>query len=100
MNSILLVEDDSVIIKSLTEFLSDEGFSVSHADGQSKAISMMNDLSFDILLVDISLKEGNGFAVCACAKEKGLPVIFLIRRHFFYPAVPDKVHSYLLYQCS
>ena len=49
MNSILLVEDDSVIIKSLTEFLSDEGFSVSHADGQSKAISMMNDLSFDIL---------------------------------------------------
>jgi two-component system response regulator RegX3 len=77
MNSILLVEDDSVIIKSLTEFLSDEGFSVSHADGQSKAISMMNDLSFDILLVDISLKEGNGFAVCACAKEKGLPVIFL-----------------------
>lgn len=77
MNSILLVEDDSVIIKSLTEFLSDEGFSVSHADGQSKAISMMNDLSFDILLVDISLKEGNGFAVCACAKEKDLPVIFL-----------------------
>lgn len=77
MNSILLVEDDSVTIKSLTEFLSDEGFSVSHADGQSKAISMMNDLSFDILLVDISLKEGNGFAVCACAKEKGLPVIFL-----------------------
>ena len=64
MNSILLVEDDSVIIKSLTEFLSDEGFSVSHADGQSKAILMMNDLSFDILLVDISLKEGNGFAVC------------------------------------
>ena len=77
MNSILLVEDDSVIIKSLTEFLSGEGFSVAHADGQSKAIAMMEESSFDILLVDISLKEGNGFAVCACAKEKGLPVIFL-----------------------
>ena len=77
MNSILLVEDDSVIIKSLTEFLSGEGFSVAHADGQSKAIAMMEESSFDILLIDISLKEGNGFAVCACAKEKGLPVIFL-----------------------
>lgn len=50
---------------------------MAHADGQSKAIAMMEESSFDILLIDISLKEGNGFAVCACAKEKGLPVIFL-----------------------
>ena len=31
----------------------------------------------DLALVDISLAEGNGFAVCAHAKEIGIPVIFL-----------------------
>lgn len=77
MNSILLVEDDATIIKSLTQFLSGEGFTVSSADGQKKAINLIENGDFDILLVDISLAEGNGFAVCACAKEKGLPVIFL-----------------------
>ena len=77
MNSILLVEDDINIIKSLSEFLKGEGFLVENADGQTKAIEMLRQRQFDILLVDISLTEGNGFAVCACAKEMGLPVIFL-----------------------
>ena len=31
----------------------------------------------DLALVDISLAEGNGFAVCAEAKRLGIPVIFL-----------------------
>ena len=77
MNSILLVEDDATIIKSLTEFLSGEGFTVKNATGQTKAIGLIENEEFDILLVDISLTDGNGFAVCACAKQKGLPVIFL-----------------------
>lgn len=77
MNSILLVEDDPIIIKSLSEFLSGEGFSVENADGQTMAIEMLKKNQYDILLVDISLSEGNGFAVCACAKEMGLAVIFL-----------------------
>ena len=36
----------------------------------------MCEESFD-LLVDISLADGSGFGVCAAAKERGLPVIFL-----------------------
>ena len=37
MTKLLLVEDDPGIVKSLTEFLLSEGFSVDSADGQKEA---------------------------------------------------------------
>lgn len=77
MNRILLVEDDKSIVESLREFLMSEGFTVDTANGQKKAVSLMEQYLYDILLVDISLADGNGFAVCTAAKEKSYPVIFL-----------------------
>lgn len=77
MNKVLLVEDDAAIVKSLTEFLSSEGFSVASAPGQSGAERLIDSQEFDILLIDVSLADGNGFSVCGYAKQKSLPVIFL-----------------------
>lgn len=77
MNHILLVEDDAAIIRTLTPFLGDEGFSVVAADGQAGAIEAMERQTPDLALVDITLRDGNGFAVCAYAKEHEIPVIFL-----------------------
>lgn len=77
MNRILLVEDDKSIVESLSAFLVSEGFTVDTAGGQKKAVSLIEEYLYDILLVDISLADGNGFAVCMAAKEKGYPVIFL-----------------------
>lgn len=77
MDRILLVEDDSALIRTLSAFLTGEGFLVKSATGQKKAAEAMDAGSFDLALVDISLAEGNGFAVCAEAKTRGLPVIFL-----------------------
>lgn len=77
MNRILLVEDDKNIVESLSAFLVSEGFTVDTANGQKKAVGLIEEYMYDILLVDISLADGNGFAVCMAAKEKGYPVIFL-----------------------
>lgn len=77
MDKLLLVEDDSAIIRSLTDFLTSEKFSITAVTGQSAAVSAMESDRPDLALVDISLAEGNGFAVCAYAKERGIPVIFL-----------------------
>ena len=77
MYTVLLVEDDPGIISGLTDFLSTEGFNVTSATGQKSAVGLIESARFDILLVDISLADGNGFAVCRCAKEHDLPVIFL-----------------------
>lgn len=78
MKKILLVEDDKSIVENLKEFLLGEGYSVDTVAGQSFAIEMIDRKQYDLLLVDISLSEGNGFAVCKAAKSKNdVPVIFL-----------------------
>ncbi len=77
MNHILLIEDDGAIVRTLTSFLHDEGFSVRTADGQAAAIALMEASAPDLALVDITLREGSGFAVCAYAKAHDIPVIFL-----------------------
>lgn len=78
MNRILLVEDDPGIIKTLTEFLNGEGFQVLSASGQTAAIELFDRESFDLVLLDVSLAEGNGFSTCANLKSRSsVPVIFL-----------------------
>ena len=76
---ILLVEDDALIVASLTELLRDEGYGVSVADTQNGAVSAAAELRPDLVLLDVTLKEVNGFAACAAikAQEPDLPVIFL-----------------------
>jgi DNA-binding response OmpR family regulator len=78
VNRILLVEDDKGIVATLSEFLGSEGFSVRSVSGQKDALAAVNEEQFDLVLLDVSLSDGNGFAVCSAIKsEKGLPVIFL-----------------------
>jgi len=78
MIKLLLVEDDKSIVSALTEFLHTEGFFVTHASGQSAALAALAEDKFDLVLLDVSLADGNGFSVCSAIKaDYGLPVIFL-----------------------
>jgi DNA-binding response OmpR family regulator len=78
MIKILLVEDDKSIVSSLTVFLQGENCLVDSVDGQTGALEKINTDSFDIVLLDISLSDGNGFAICsAIKKQTNAPVIFL-----------------------
>ncbi len=78
MQTILLVEDDQRIVENLTEYLEGEGFQVRSAAGQTQALERLEGERFDLVLLDISLSDGNGFAVCSAVKALyQLPVIFL-----------------------
>ena len=78
MTEILLVEDDKGIVANLTEYLTSEGYSVKSASGQAGAMKLLESERFDLALLDISLADGNGFAVCSAIKaDYGIPVIFL-----------------------
>ena len=75
---ILLVEDDRDIVDYLSSFLKNENFIVEAVAGQREAIEKLETREYDLLLIDISLADGNGYAVCAPAKEKSTAaVIFL-----------------------
>lgn len=79
---ILLVEDDPIIIDALTELLTSSGYAVDTADTQSRAIELAtrgDGAAYQLVLLDVTLREGNGFAVCAAIKDANpdAPVIFL-----------------------
>ncbi|MBO4407002.1 MAG: response regulator transcription factor [Clostridia bacterium] len=77
MPTILLTEDDPAIVGTLSEFLKTEGFQTETAAGESEAVGKLLKNRYDLLLVDLALREGDGFGVCRAARERGLPVIFL-----------------------
>ncbi len=78
MTKLLLVEDDKSIVANLTEFLTTEGYRVKSASGQAGALELLKEETFDLVLLDVSLADGNGFTVCQAIKaEYHLPVIFL-----------------------
>lgn len=75
---ILLVEDDRALAGNLVKYLETEGFSVTHAFGQTDGIKAFEDGEFGCVLLDLSLEDGNGFSICSKIKEKSdVPVIFL-----------------------
>ncbi len=78
MERILLVEDDATIVAALTQFLRSEGFSVQSASGQTEALSATEAAEFDLVLLDVGLKDGNGFSICSAIKQRTKSaVIFL-----------------------
>lgn len=78
MTKILLVEDDAGIVENLTAYLTGEGYRVKSAPGQRSALELVEQESFDLVLLDVSLDDGNGFTVCRAIKaDHKIPVIFL-----------------------
>lgn len=75
---VLLIEDDRSIVENLSAFLKDEGFRVTAVDGQSKAMEKLKEEEFELVLLDVTLTEGNGYSACTAIKATyDLPVIFL-----------------------
>jgi DNA-binding response OmpR family regulator len=78
MPGIILVEDDLRIARSLETLLAAEGFTVTHAATQGDALKAIDQQRFDLALIDVTLPEGSGFAVCTAIRERhDTPVIFL-----------------------
>lgn len=78
MTKILLVEDDGQIAAYLGELLRAEGFDTQIAGSKKEAGECLLAQDFDLVLLDVSLPDGNGFSICAEIKrEYEIPVIFL-----------------------
>ncbi len=75
---VLLIEDDPTIVENLSAFLKDEGFEGISSDGQRKAMELLEADRPKLILLDVTLAEGNGYSTCTAIKAKyDIPVIFL-----------------------
>jgi two-component system alkaline phosphatase synthesis response regulator PhoP len=61
---ILLVEDEEQISKLINMNLEAEGYEVVTAETGPKALSIIEQQHFDLLILDIMLPEINGFQIC------------------------------------
>ena len=80
MQKLLLLEDDISLVDGLLFSLNKNGFEVEVArtiKEAEKALAMRGD--FDLLLFDVTLPDGNGFALCERLRVSGdqTPIIFL-----------------------
>lgn len=75
---ILLVEDNEAIILGLEYLLEQEKYQPRTARNLEEARRAVRDFRPDLILLDISLPDGDGFSFCADLKKKSsCPVIFL-----------------------
>ena len=64
MKEILLVEDDRILSETLTRHLNQNGYHTTFAYTKEDAVMKIKNLKFDLILLDITLPDGDGFAVC------------------------------------
>ncbi|MDN5377153.1 MAG: two-component system, OmpR family, response regulator [Sulfurospirillum sp.] len=79
MIKILLLEDDNILAKTLTELLELEGYEVLRAKNGNEALDMSFDHSFDLMLLDVNVPFVNGFDFLKELRESGdaTPAFFM-----------------------
>lgn len=80
MNKILLLEDDASLTDGLSYFLKKNGFAVEIVRTAGEALQLLPAIEeYDLLLLDVTLPDGTGFAVCERIRDSScrVPIIFL-----------------------
>ena len=78
MSKILLIEDSEAIILGLEYLFKEEKFNFDFAKTKLDAMRKIEELSYDLILLDITLPDGDGFEIAKIIKEKiDTPIIFL-----------------------
>lgn len=74
---ILFVEDDASIASGLIYAMEQEEYRVTHCKNVSAAFERMEDIPFDLALLDMQLSDGVGKEIAQVMKAEQVPVIYL-----------------------
>lgn len=92
MVDILLVEDYEELNELIRLFLEREGYSVKGVFSGEEALAFLEENKAKLVILDVSLPQMDGFAVCAALREKSnIPIIFLSAR----VDKEDKINGFL-----
>src|SRR4051794_40373808 len=67
--SLLLVDDDRLVLDGMATWLREQGYDVSAASGREPALALLQQRRFDLVLADIRLADGDGFEILANCRE-------------------------------
>ena len=91
MTDILIVEDDKELADLLTDFLREEGYTVSSADSGERAVQLFERYGARLVVLDVNLPDSNGFAVCSELRENSdTPILIVSSRTEKY----DKLNGF------
>jgi DNA-binding response OmpR family regulator len=71
--NILLAEDESNISRLIRQVLTNAGHTVTGVRSAGEAIESLAFGSYDLVLLDLHLADGDGFRVVATLEQKGQP---------------------------
>ncbi|MCP4320715.1 MAG: response regulator transcription factor [Psychromonas sp.] len=91
---ILLAEDETDLAELTIDYLETESIECDYASDGAMAINLINENSYDVIVLDINMPKLDGFSVCRQLKENhnNTPVLFLSARD----ALDDKLAGFEL----
>lgn len=90
---LLIVEDDSLLAESISDYFSSKGWAVSIAHDGEEALAYFPRKHWQLILLDVMLPRTNGFQVCRKIREESdVPVFFITARVM----EEDKLNGYAL----
>ena len=103
--SILLVDDEEIILNSIGKNLRLQNYDVTLANSGEKAISLLNSSHFDLLVTDLSMPEIDGIQVLKEAKKiNSLTAVIILTGYGDMTSAIDSLRlgadDYLLKPCD
>lgn len=92
MKRILIVEDDSLLNKTLTYNLTSDGYKITSVFNIKSAVYQLSNNEYDLILLDINLPDGSGYDLCKSIKSEhpDTVIIFLTAND----QESDQIHGY------
>jgi DNA-binding NtrC family response regulator len=88
---ILLVDDESIILETYSSLLSEKGFSVVTASSGREALETFSRDSFDLVITDLAMPDGDGFKLLEEIKERSPHTPVIVFTGKIYRAVKEFV---------
>jgi DNA-binding NtrC family response regulator len=89
--SILVLDDDPVVLKSLREFLLLERYDVSCAGNLEEAVAHLKRKQFGVAICDVRLAEGSGFDLLDHIVDMSIPTVVIMLTG--YGTIEDAVRA-------
>jgi two-component system copper resistance phosphate regulon response regulator CusR len=75
---LLLIEDEPLTVQMLAKGLREQAYAVDVARSSRAALELANDNTYDLIVLDLGLPDGDGLTLCRELRTSGTPAPILI----------------------